>query len=44
MNLPVDNIEFFDIFKGLLNKADKDIWNEHNLPTIHATGFVVGEE
>ncbi|EGR26893.1 TRM5 tRNA methyltransferase 5, putative [Ichthyophthirius multifiliis] len=40
MNLPVLNIEFFDVFKGLLIKGDKNIWNENNLPFIHATGFV----
>jgi hypothetical protein len=40
MNLPVLNIEFFNVFKGFLTKADKSIWNVNNLPNIHATGFV----
>ena len=44
MNLPVDNIEFCDVFKGLLVKGSKAIWNENNLPMIHATGFVSGED
>lgn len=43
MNLPVDNIEFFDVFRGLLVKANRSVWNEGNLPMIHATGFVSAE-
>lgn len=27
MNLPVDNIEFCDVFKGLLKKGSQDVWN-----------------
>ncbi|EWS71696.1 tRNA (guanine(37)-N1)-methyltransferase, putative (macronuclear) [Tetrahymena thermophila SB210] len=44
MNLPVDNIEFCDVFQGLLKKGSPEVWNENNLPMIHATGFVSGEE
>lgn len=44
MNLPVDNIEFCDVFKGLLLKANPELWNEGNLPMIHATGFVSAED
>lgn len=44
MNLPVDNIEFCDVFRGLLKKANSAVWNESNLPMIHATGFVIADE
>lgn len=40
MNLPVNNIECCDVFRGLLKKSDPEIWNINNLPIIHATGFV----
>ncbi|KAL4487461.1 hypothetical protein ABPG72_006981 [Tetrahymena utriculariae] len=40
MNLPVNNIEFCDVFLGLLKKSDPEIWKTDNLPIIHATGFV----
>ncbi|KAL4437863.1 hypothetical protein ABPG74_001034 [Tetrahymena malaccensis] len=40
MNLPVNNIEFCDVFLGLLRKSDPEIWKTDNLPIIHATGFI----
>ena len=43
MNLPVDGIEFLDIFFGFLNKADGKIWNENNLPIIYINGFICGD-
>lgn len=42
MNLPVDNIEFLDCFRGLLKMGDSSIWNKDNLPTIHLYCFVKG--
>ena len=44
MNLPVDAIEFLDVFFGFLNNANKDIWNENNLPIIMVNGFVTGDD
>lgn len=44
MNLPVDAVEFLDVFIGLFNKADPLIWfregdKEITLPLIHVYGF-----
>ena len=43
MNLPLDAIEFLDIFFGFLNKANPDIWNENNLPIIMLNVFILEE-
>lgn len=42
MNLPMDAVEFLDVFIGLFNKANPDIWDPNNadiLPLIHVYGF-----
>ncbi len=39
MNLPVDAVEFLDVFCGLFVAADKQVWNESNLPIIHVYAF-----
>jgi len=44
MNLPMDAVEFLDVFVGLFNKADPQIWQandekEITLPLIHVYGF-----
>jgi hypothetical protein len=44
MNLPMDAVEFLDVFVGLFNKADPLIWQandekEITLPLIHVYGF-----
>jgi len=44
MNLPVDAVEFLDVFCGLFEKADKNIWNYDNLPIIHVYAFTEQEE
>lgn len=41
MNLPVDAIEFLDVFRGFLLKAK---WTEDELPMIHVNGFVVAQD
>jgi len=40
MNLPMDAIEFLDVFIGLFRDADKEIWGDpFQLPLIHVYGF-----
>jgi hypothetical protein len=44
MNLPMDAVEFLDVFVGLFNKADPQIWQSNDekeiiLPLIHVYGF-----
>ena len=42
MNLPVDAVEFLDVFIGLFNKADPAVWSDDQdylLPLIHVYGF-----
>jgi hypothetical protein len=39
MNLPMDAVEFLDVFIGLFKHSNPDIWNEDNLPMIHVYGF-----
>jgi len=41
MNLPMDAVEFLDVFVGLFKHANPDIWNVENLPMIHVYGFTV---
>lgn len=41
MNLPMDAVEFLDVFVGLFKHANSLIWNENNLPIIHVYGFTV---
>ncbi len=43
MNLPVDAVEFLDVFTGLFRNAPKDVWNPDNLPFIHVYGFDTGK-
>ncbi len=38
MNLPVDAVEFLDVFIGLFNDANPLIWKD-DLPMIHVYGF-----
>jgi hypothetical protein len=40
MNLPVDAIEFLEIFQGFQRKTNHLVFNK--LPIIHVNGFVVG--
>jgi hypothetical protein len=44
MNLPGSAVEFLDVFQGFLLKANKDIWNENNLPLIHVYTFIATED
>jgi len=44
MNLPVDAVEFLDVFQGLWNDADSTIWGEAELPLIHVYGFTYERE
>lgn len=39
MNLPVDAVEFLDVFCGLFAKGNKEVWNESNLPIIYVYAF-----
>lgn len=39
MNLPMDALEFLDVFKGLFKNSDKDIYNKNSLPTVHVYCF-----
>ena len=41
MNLPMDAVEFLDVFIGLFKHGNPAIWNEGNLPMIHVYGFTV---
>lgn len=41
MNLPVDAVEFLDVFKGFLVRSN---WKEEELPMIHVNGFVVAPD
>jgi len=43
MNLPVDAVEFLDVFTGLFKQASKEIWNQDNLPMIYVNGFDAGK-
>ena len=44
MNLPVDAVEFLDVFCGLFAKGDKKVWNENNLPMIYVYAFTDQEK
>ena len=51
MNLPVDAVEFLDVFKGLFINANPSIWftnpNDRStlkLPMIHVNGFTFEKE
>ena len=44
MNLPVDAVEFLDVFCGLFCASDKKVWNETNLPMIHVYAFTEQED
>lgn len=44
MNLPMDSCEFCDVFRGLFNNCDPEIWqkegeSEITLPLVHVSGF-----
>lgn len=46
MNLPMDAVEFLDVFVGLFRNANPDVWFEDpadsktlRLPMIHVNGF-----
>jgi hypothetical protein len=51
MNLPVDAVEFLDVFKGLFKNANPDLWFKDSkdpktlkLPMIHVNGFTFEKE
>jgi hypothetical protein len=50
MNLPVDAIEFLDVFIGLFDDANPEIWKDEEskvdfkLPIIHVYGFTFRAE
>lgn len=49
MNLPVDAVEFLDVFIGLFDHANINIWkdpasNKIKLPIIHVYGFTYEDE
>jgi tRNA G37 N-methylase Trm5 len=41
MNLPMDAIEFLDVFIGLFKYANKEIYSPESLPLIHVYGFTM---
>ena len=43
MNLPVDALEFLDVFDGLMKEKKNKRWNKHNLPFIHVSAFDTGK-
>jgi len=43
MNLPVDAVEFLDVFTGLFKQASPEVWNQNNLPLIYVNGFDTGK-
>jgi len=43
MNLPMDAVEFLDVFTGLFKEASREVWNEENLPVIYVNGFDTGK-
>eukprot|EP00826_Nyctotherus_ovalis_P012675 TRINITY_DN13372_c0_g2_i1.p1 TRINITY_DN13372_c0_g2~~TRINITY_DN13372_c0_g2_i1.p1 ORF type:complete len:260 (+),score=74.13 TRINITY_DN13372_c0_g2_i1:726-1505(+) len=44
MNLPVDAVEFLDVFCGLFASGSKAVWNEGNLPVIYVYAFTEQEK
>lgn len=44
MNLPVDALEFLDVFRGVFSLSKNRIWREDNLPTVHVCGFDSGKD
>mmetsp|Transcript_43576 Transcript_43576/g.51316 ORF Transcript_43576/g.51316 Transcript_43576/m.51316 type:complete len:199 (-) Transcript_43576:24-620(-) len=54
MNLPMDAVEFLDVFIGIFNQANPEIWSKHEqpeglktgrgLPLIHVYGFTSEKE
>lgn len=50
MNLPMDAVEFLDVFSGLFNNANPKVWgdpqdnNKIKLPLIHVNGFTFEPE
>lgn len=44
MNLPMDAIEFLDVFIGLYKFANKNVYSPENLPMIHVYGFTMESE
>jgi len=51
MNLPMDAVEFLDVFVGLFRNANPDVWFEDpadsktlRLPMIHVNGFTSEKE
>lgn len=43
MNLPVDAIEFLDVFQGIFSQ-NRNVWNYQNLPFVHVCGFDAGKD
>jgi tRNA (guanine37-N1)-methyltransferase len=43
MNLPVDAVEFLDVFQNIFIDKINKRWNKHNLPFIHVCGFDAGK-